>query len=235
MKEYNIDEMIKRYGIDAGTEELDKLDVKIEGLDFRKNREEVKSIIRARRLERQKNILVGLVKGTADKTHLKELLNIALHEIDQQTAIKQNIETKAGVLLTFIGVMVSIIFQSDKVVELIPEMMGQGRTSIHGWLICLVVIVWGLSGGLAVFFAIMILLGRNYSILELDNKMLEAATIDENVSLAALLETTWQVVNRNMAINDRKGKYLNLMIGCLGVFVLSTIFFFILFVWHGQF
>lgn len=227
-KKYNIDEMLKKYGINYQSDELDEIDIQIEKL-APSNRKELKKIIAERRLKRQRDLLIGLLTGSAEERHIEKILDIAIHEIDKQTSIKQSIETKAGILLAFFGVVVSVLFQSDGLLDSIRAISGGNMITVYKVILWMIELCWAITGLSILAFAFVTLRCQDYSVFLLDDNMIRAAAEDKNVSLASLIETAWHVANRNSVINSKKGKRCNLLLASIVIFVIITMAFLILF------
>lgn len=227
VEQYNIDKMLDKHGIHYGLEDLDKYDIEIEKLDSH-NMNELKKIIIERRLKRQKDLLVGLVTGNTDMEHLEKIFQTALHEADQQMSIKHSIETKAGMVLTFFGVMVSLLFQSKDIIEVLRRIFAEEGLTIFKMVASFIEVGWFVSCLMLILFTFLTLKGYRYSVFLLDDAVLNAASEDENISLVAWIETAWNVTNRNTALNDRKGRYFNRMIQSLLGFILFIVAFFIM-------
>ncbi len=221
---YDIDEMLRMYGIQYRPDELDRLDAKIEKLDP-SNLKEVREIIIARRIKRQRELLEGLINERADVDHIEKIIEIALHEIDKQSAIKQSIETKAGIILAFFGVMVSFLFQSEELLKFIKEVFESNMITAYWIALRAIEVCWVITALLVLFFAVATLFCQRYSIFLLDDNVIKVATIDKNISLVTLIETAWHVANRNTIINNKKGKRCNMLIISIMAFAVDTVVF----------
>lgn len=222
--QYDIDEILRKHGIQYRPDELDKLDAKIEKLDP-SNLKEVKEIIIASRLKRQKELLEGLITKRIDVNHIEKLFEIALHEIDKQTTIKQSIETKVGIVLAFFGVIISVLFQFDQFPKFVKGIFEGNAVSAYMIIFGIVVACWIASGLLVLVFAVATLFCQKYSVFLLNDEALKAASADKNISLVTLIETAWHVVNRNTVINNIKGKRCNKLIISTIAFVAVTFVF----------
>lgn len=131
-QQYNIDELLRIYGICYQLDELDKLDAKIEKLDSA-NLNEAKEIIIERRLARQRELLEGLVENTLfcrnysifllDDTMFKAatvdknislvaLIETAWHVANRNTAINNIKGKRCNMLIVCITTfaMVTVVF-----------------------------------------------------------------------------------------------------------------------------
>lgn len=225
---YSVDEMIEKYGIHYQPDELDKIDIQIEKLDS-SNTNELKKIIADRRLKRQRDLLNGLLTGNAEEDHIEKLLDIALHEIDEQTSVKQSIETKAGILLAFFGVIVSVLFQSKDLLEFIKVISEGDIITLYKVILWIIELGWGITGLSVLVFAVITLRCQDYSVFLLDDDMLRVAEADKRMSIVSLIETAWHVANRNRVINSKKGKRCNFLLISIVIFAIITIGFFSLF------
>lgn len=233
-KEYDKDKMLKKHGIHYNTDDINEIDIQIEKLD-QENIDEIKKIIIDRREKRQKYLWEGLTTGNAEEEHIEKILDIALREIDKQETVKQHVETKAGIVLAFFGVVVGILFQSKEIMGFIKDIFCEKAWSVWKIGLCIIATGWFASGVLIITYAIETLRCREYNTFLLNDEMLKAACADKKISLAALLETAIHVSNRNTVLNNRKGIKMNKLIKCVVFFTICTVTFMILFFAHQIF
>lgn len=228
---YNRDEMLKKYGAHYDTDDINEIDIEIEKLD-RNNVEEIKKIIIDRREERQKYLLEGLTSGSVKEEHIEKILDIVLREIDKQETVKQHVETKAGIILAFFGIVVSVLFQSKEILDFLKDIFIENTWNVWKVGMYIIGIGWLIAGIFVIVYAIETLRCREYNTFLFNDEMLKTAVADEKISLVVLLEMALHVSNRNTVLNNRKGINMNKLIKCVLFFAICTIAFMIIFFLH---
>lgn len=83
-----------------------------------------------------------------ENTNVEVVLNIALKKIDRQDEARQSIETKAGIVMAFWGIVIGAILQSDIVINFI-KIISVGSAKDAFWLLGL---CWLLTLAAVIFF-----------------------------------------------------------------------------------
>ncbi len=199
----------KEYGIHYTENDIDNIEIK-NLCNKSVSKDTKKKIIIDKREERQRYIFDGLCDKEIEQTNIEKVLDIALKEIDKQEIIKQNIETKAGIVLAFWGVTISSILNILKeCIEVLFEY------TLDIWVNAIFVI---LGIGLIVFTFLILWTGyiafknRDYHSFILDDEVFRAAVDDRNISIVAILETATNIANRNRVINEEKARKFNILV-----------------------
>lgn len=196
-KQLNMEKLFKEHAVHYQSEDINELDISTEELG-RGNLEEIKKTIIDRRNNRQKYLFNELYQNDIRKTNVNEIFDLAFHEIDKQETVKQNIETKAGIAVALLGIMVNVMFQSNEMTKFICEIFSDNTMVIFRILLVIIEIGWLISGTLVGIFVVMTLLCRGYYTFALDDEMLKAAVDNKEISTISLLETSLHVANRNL-------------------------------------
>lgn len=224
---YDIDKMLQEQGLHYRPDEISKLDVEFENLDSKKNIEEIKKIIIERREQRQRYLLEGLVTNGLQQTYIEETFDIILKEIEKQESIKHSVETKAGVMLAFYGVLLSSLMQSDLTSGFVQAAFNINKMNFYTVVLILIGAGWGLSSLLVILYAVKVFRCKDYATFLLDDGLLKAAANDKSISLVTLLETAFNVANQNLTLNNKKAKNINKLLCSIAVFAGVTFIFFV--------
>lgn len=163
-------------------------------------------------------------KKGLESTNVEKLLDVVIQESKIHMEIKQNMETRVGLILAFWGVILSMAFQED-----LPKIMIQRMLSSECvcYALILGIILTGqmITGILFFAFAIKSLGTSKYAIVSLkDSEInLKAAVDDKYVSILRLFDSYMKVWAENLQGVREKGKYYKRLMKALVGFVVFVI------------
>lgn len=175
-------------------------------------------------IEIKRYIFQKLHEKGLESTNVEKLLDVVIQESKIHMEIKQNMETRVGLILALWGVILSMAFQEDLPKIMIQKMLSTGSVC-YAHILGIILTGQMITGILFFAFAIKSLGTSKYAIVSLkDSEInLKAAVDDKYVSILRLFDSYMKVWVENLKGVREKGKYYKRLMKALVGFVVFVI------------
>lgn len=215
MNNENSMEKLKKYVQEKNTENRYKYLIKEYANTYNIDDPEADKEEEQAKIDLQRELLVGLHEKGIDSTLISEYLNYMMLELDHQYSRKSDIESKGGLVLGFLTVLIGVAIGKDNLLKylydnfksnmLTSDMILYNRLFFLGIIICLSIAI--LSAAVAILYS-------DYRRYDFAEKKLNFRMIldDKPMSYVKILDTTTNMIQRNDEANKSKNAYLKMSV-----------------------